>query len=163
MVLVAGGFVVGAAGAAWRQREVRADPWRKMRVEHEGIKGETTRTRLVFENPALAVQAVEVTRSPEAVPEVARVALRDGRELTVRYQNDTRPTALEGPDGARALLTYDGDKARVEFVGADRKTVGTKAVNVPAELRSSLRDRRAGGSDAPAHSALWKEWLDALV
>jgi hypothetical protein len=162
-VLLAGlGFAVGAVGAAWRQRDLRADPWRKMRVEHEGTERMTTRTRLVFENPALALQAVEVTRSPEAVPELARVVLRDGRELTVRYDKEARPSALEAPDGSRAAIGYEGDKARVDFFAPDRKELGTKAVTVPVQLRSLLNGARAELDAAPI-APPWEDWLELVV
>ena len=163
VLFVVAGFSAGAAGAAWRQRDERAQPWRKMHLDQEGAKGTTTRTRLVFENPALAVQALELTRTPDGSPELARVVLRDGRELTVRYQKDTRPTSLEAPDGSRAQITYDGAKAQVEFLAADRKPLGAKAVSVPGELRPALREPGAGGHDTAAHSELWKEWIDTLI
>jgi hypothetical protein len=151
LALVIVGFAAGAGGAAWQARETRAEPWRKMRVEHEGRKGNTTRTRVVFENPKLALQAVEVIRNPEGEPELARVALRDGEELTVRYEDDSRPTTLEGPDGSRATLSYGGAKARVTFLNAGGKELGDKVVLVPVELRSALR---LASRDANARGAV---------
>ena len=161
VLLVGLGFAVGAGVAAWRQRDLRAQPWRKLHVEHEGTQGITTRTRVVFENPALALQAVEVTRSPEGAPELARVVLKDGRELTARYDKDARPSALEAPDGSRAQIVYEGDKARVDFRSADRKELGTKRVSVPAELRGALRQARFEPTTAESGDLV--ERLAALV
>lgn len=163
VLFAAVGFGAGATGAAWQKRDARAEPWRRMRVEHEGVKGETTRTRVVFENPALALQAVELVRSPEGAPEVARVALRDGRELTARYEAGARPTSIEASDGSRATLAYEGGVARVELFGADKKSVGAKAVTFPAELSSALHAARAEPKEPAAHSALWDELARALV
>jgi hypothetical protein len=160
---LAAGFALGGAVSAWRQREARTDSWRKMHVEHEGIEGVTTRTRVVFENPKLALQAVEMTRSPEGSPELARVVQRDGSELTVRYQKDKRPSSLEARDGSRAVITYEGEKARVDFFGPDKKDLGTKVVTVPVELRSALRHARAGRDETGTPSELWERFVGSLI
>lgn len=145
LLLSALGFIGGAVGSAWRARERRADPWRKMRVEHEGTVGFTTRTRVIFENPKLPLQAVEVVRSPDGKPEVARVSLRAGEELTAVYEDETRPKTLEASDGSKAHFSYQGIKARVVFVASDGKELGDKTVTVPVELRSALRLSQSGG------------------
>ena len=162
-LLVLVGFAVGAVAAAWRQREVRADPWRKMRVEHEGARGEATRTRVVLENPQLALQAIEVSRSPQGLPEVARVALRDGTELSVRYGQDGRPSSLEASDGSRASMTYQGTTAVVGFASRDKKELGSKTVTLPIELRSALDDARDERGAPAAHSSLGDGWGGLLL
>jgi len=157
VLLATVGFGVGAGGSAWQTREQRADPWRKLHVEHQGVEGLATRTRVVFENPKLALQAVEVIRNPEGEPELARIALRGGAELTARYEDGERPTSLEGPDGSRAVLTYKGTKAKVAFFAADGRQVGSKSVRVPVELRSALRlarDARPNASTLDLREAL---------
>lgn len=161
--LVGAGFGGGALAAAWWQRDLRAEPWQKMHVEHEGTKGLTTRTRVIFENPKLSLQAVEVVKSPEGSPELARVVLRDGVELTLRYDKEARPSSLEAPDGSRAELSYEGSKARVDFASPDRKALGSRIVTLPVELRSALDDARDGQREAPAHSGLWPPWLGSLI
>lgn len=138
MLLALVGFFAGAGGSAWSTREQRAEPWRKMRVEHEGTKGQATRTRVVFENPKLALQAIEVIRDPDGKAETANIALQDGTALTASFE-DGRPASLEGPDGAKALFSFKGEKARVAFVDADGKEIGDKVVRVPVELLSALK------------------------
>lgn len=160
---MAAGFVGGALAAAWQQRDLRAEPWQKMRVEHEGTRGVTTRTRVVFENPKLSLQAVEVIKSPEGSPDLAHVVLRDGVELTLRYDKEARPSSLVAPDGSRAELFYEGSKARVDFSSPDRKALGSKAVTLPVELRSAFDDARDERLEAPAHSGLWLPWLGSLI
>ncbi|MEJ7730105.1 MAG: hypothetical protein WKG00_12900 [Polyangiaceae bacterium] len=162
-LLVLAGFAVGAAGAAWRQRELRAEPWRKMRVEQEGARGEATRTRVVLENPQLALQAIEVSRSPQGSPEVARVALRDATELSVRYGEDGRPSSLEAPDGSRASITYEDTRARVGFASRDKKELGSTTVSLPIELRSALDEARDERGAPPAHSSLRDVWGGLLL
>lgn len=122
-----------------------------MVVEHEGARGQATRTRIVFKNPKLPLQAVEVLRDADGAPELARVALVDGTELIGRYEEegDARPSLLEGPDGNKAHISYKGAKAKVTFIAEDGKHVGNKIVNIPVELQSSLRSARldlSGGS-----------------
>lgn len=132
------GVVLGAGVSAWLTRDTRAEPWRKLHVEHEGTKGATTRTRVVFENPKLPLQAIEVIRDPEGHPQRALIALRDGRELTAKFDDDL-PASLEGPDGSKALFSFKGTKARVAFFQADGDGVGDKVVTIPVELISALR------------------------
>ncbi len=163
VLLVAAGFAVGAVGSAWQTRQLRAQPWRKMKVEHEGLAGTTTRTRVVFSNPKLPIQAVEVTRSPDGKPELARVALRQGEELTVRYVEKARPSSLEGPDGSRALLGYRAAKARVAFLGPAGRKQGDKVLTVPAGLRSSLRLAQAAPPEGPTLAALWRGLWGSLI
>jgi hypothetical protein len=139
LLLAAVGFGAGAAGSAWQTRDARSAPWRKLRVEHQGRRGESTRTRVVFENPKLAIQAVEVVRDPDSTPEVGHVALREGEELTIRYDDEARPSAIQGPDGAVAELTYKGGKVHVSFVAPSKEPLGDKALAVPAELRGALK------------------------
>src|SRR5690606_23970492 len=113
------GFFASAGLSSWWARDQRAEPWRAMRVEHEGTEGTTMRTRVVFENPKLALQDVELTASPEGKPEIALVALRDGSQLTVRFGDDERPSAIEGGDGTRAELGYEGNRVEVRFLNDD--------------------------------------------
>jgi hypothetical protein len=162
LVLAMLGFVLGAGGSAWRTRSARAEPWSKMRVEHEGTDGVTTRTRVIFENPKLPLQAVEVVRNPQGAPEVARVALRDGTELTARYGQDGRPSSLTAPDGSEALFTYKGTMARVAFVAANGTTLGDKSLAVPAELRGALRLAQAEPPGDAFGTELWAR-LGALL
>ena len=72
------GFVAGALGAAGYKRSEASERWRAMRLEHEGVKGQSTRTKLIFDDPKLPLQGVEVLRTPEGVAERAHVAVRGG-------------------------------------------------------------------------------------
>lgn len=145
------GFAAGAAGSAWQTREARAEPWRKLRVEHQGLEGTATRTRVVFDNPKLPIQAIELSRSSEGTPEVARVSLGEGEELTIRYDDDARPASVEAADGSRANLSYAKKSAHVSFVGGEGQEVGGDDVTVPPELRPVLRLSRS--EEAPASEA----------
>lgn len=157
------GFALGAAGSAWQRRERYAAPWRKLRVEHQGVDGATTRTRVVFENPKLPLQAVEVVKSPEGAAELARVVLRDGQELTIRYGDDGAPTLLEGSDGARALLSYHDTRARVAFVAPNGKEVAAQVVRIPVELRSALGRARTGGRGGRVLGALADDAMGWII
>jgi hypothetical protein len=139
VLLLAVGFTAGAAGSAWVTRARRADPWRKLHVDQEGFEGTPTKTRVVFDNPNLPLQAVEVVRSADGQPVIGRVVLRDGQELTARYEGEARPASIEASDRSKALIGYGAKKARVDLFGANGKAVGTTAVTVPVELRSALR------------------------
>ena len=134
-----------------------------MHVEHDGTDGVATRTRVVFENPKLPLQAVEVVRNPQGTPEVARVALRDGTELTARYGQDGRPSSLTAPDGSTALFTYKGTMARVAFVATNGATVGDKSLTVPAELRGALRLAQAEQAGGTLAAELWARLGELLV
>jgi len=118
---------------------MRAKPWRKLRVEHKGIEGTTMTTRVIFDNPKVALSDVEVIRDPEGAPELAHVQVRAGSALTAQFDDASRPSSLEGSDGARALLSYKGTKATVTFVTASGKQAGQTTLRVPVELRSTLR------------------------
>lgn len=165
LALTAVGFAAGAFGSAWQTLELRAEPWRKLRVEHQGLDGASTRTRVVFENPELPLQAVELTRSPDGSPTAARVVLQSGEELTAGYQSKLRPSSLQGPDGTRALFAYKGDRARIAFVSPDGKRIGDEVLTVPAALRSPLHlAGRAVSSTRPSAVArLWELLADGLV
>ncbi len=139
LLLGALGFAGGGLGAAWVARDARSKPWRALRIEHAGVAGSTTRTRAIFDNPKLPLQGIEVIRNPEGAAELGRVEVRGGSELTVRYGDDERPSALEGPDGSEVLISYGGSQARVTFVAADDKVAGERVVRVPVALRSALR------------------------
>jgi hypothetical protein len=136
VVFLGVGFAVSAFASAYLTRESYAEPWRKMRVEHEGADDKPTRTRVVFENPKLAVQAVEVLRSAEGRPSLARVSLRDGEELTLTYGDDDRALTLTGPDGAYALFEFDSERghAHVTFFTPEGKEVATTRLMVPIQL-----------------------------
>lgn len=148
------GFFVGGLGSAWMTRNARAEPWRKIKVEHEGTDGVTTRTRLVFANPKLPLQAIEVIRSPEGKPQTAHVALKDGTALTAEFEKD-KPISLEGPKGRRALFSFKGEKARVAFFDAKGKEAGEKVVRVPVELLSALKLAAAAPVRDDERHAAW--------
>jgi hypothetical protein len=154
------GFFGGAAGSAWRTRVRRADPWRKMHVDHEGVAGTTTRTRVVFDNPSLPLQAVEVVRSPDGAPVVGRVVLRDGAELTARYEGEVRPTSVEAADRSRAHIVYEGKKAHIDYFDPSGRGAGSRVVTVPVELRSVLRIAAADRSllDTVAGALVGEAW-----
>lgn len=133
------GFALGAGGSAYRSRSDRAEPYRKMRVEHEGLSGAATRTRVLFQNPGLPLQAVELSRDREGLPTRGQVALRDGELIAVLYDGAKRPSGLEGADGVRAELAYEAERLRVSFTGAAGEQLGEHRVAVPAELRPALR------------------------
>ena len=63
LLLLVVGFAAGAGGSAWRARDLRAKPWRKILVEQEGTEGVTTRTRVIFGNKKVPLVGVEVTRT----------------------------------------------------------------------------------------------------
>ncbi len=132
------GFMAGAGGSAWLTRDHRAEPWRKLRVEQEGHNGASTRTRVVFENPKLPLQAIELFRSPEGRATRALVALRDGQELAVEFE-EGRPSAVEAADGKKALFSFKGQKARVAFFDSAGKQAGDRVVVVPVELLGALK------------------------
>lgn len=124
-------------GSAWWTRGQRAEPWREMRVEHEGVEGAASRTRVIFEDRDLPLQDVEVRRSGDGEPLSARLALGDGAQLEMRFE-DGQPVELTGGDGARATIAWSGNKATVVFTKADGTAAGEEGVLVPVELRSSL-------------------------
>jgi hypothetical protein len=138
LLVAAVGFFAAAGMSAWWARHQRAAPWRALRVEHEGLEGATMRTRVVFEDPKLSVQDVELTASPEGDPEMALVALRDGSQLTVRFGTDGRPSVVEEAGGTRAELGYRGNNVDITFLGAKGK-LAERVVRAPVELRSALR------------------------
>ncbi len=133
------GFALGAGGSAYRSRADRAEPYRKMRVEHEGQSGVATRTRVLFQNPGLPLQAVELSRDRRGMPTRGQVALRDGEILVVLYDGAKRPSGIEGADGVRAELAYEPSRLRVAFKGAGGEELGEHRVAVPAELLPALR------------------------
>ena len=147
LLLAIVGFAAGGMGSALYLRNLRAKPWRKIRVQHEGAGGATTKTRVVFDNPKVPLQGVEVIRSPEGKPDLARVEVRGASELTAGYSDDARPKSFEAQNGAKVLIGYKGGKARLTFLNADGKQVGDKVLRVPVELRSALKQ-------ASAHSGL---------
>lgn len=162
VVLVLLGFAVGAGGSAYQTRQLHAEPWREMRVEHEGTEGMATRTLVTFDNSKVALQSVEVTRDPNGNPELAHVLLRDGVELTARFESG-RPTSLEGPDGSRAAFAYKGSRARIAFLGPDGKKVGDKTLTVPVELRSALKLAQARSERPNVLARLWEALADGCI
>lgn len=132
------GFVGGGIVAAWVERDKRADPWRQLRVAHDGQSGVTTHTRIIFDNPKVALQGVGLVRSPSGEPETGTVEIRGGAELDVRFGDDRRPKSYRSPDGTEALLSYKGTQARVVFVAKGGKSLGDTTVHVPVLLRSAL-------------------------
>lgn len=157
--LAALGFIGGAAGSAVSARSQRAEPWRALRLEHRGSDGQTTRTRVTFDNAKLPLAGVEVIRRPDGTPELARIEVRGGLELTAQYDEDVRPISLEGPDGAHALYGYKGNKVRVAFIAADGKEMGDKVLEVPVALTSALRLAALDG----AARSLWDDITGAFV
>ena len=151
------GFLFGAMGSAWMTRDQRAAPWRKIKVEHEGKSGSPTRTRLLFANPKLPLQAIEVYRNEDGKPDRALIALRDGKELIARFE-DGRPTALEGPTGSKALFSFKGEKARVAFFSAKGKEVGDKVVRVPVGLQPALKLAALVPAASPARNRRHASW-----
>ena len=136
--MLAVGFAAGAGGSAWQTREHRAEPWRGLRVEHQGGEGVTTRTRVVFDDPERPIQGVEVLVGPDGQPQQAHVQL-PGAELSVGYEAaDERPAWIEGPDGGRALFSYKGSKVWVGFRDEAGTQVAEVTFTVPVELRSAL-------------------------
>lgn len=158
-MLVAAGFSIGAFGSAWRARESYAEPWAKMRVEHEGVAGKPMHTRVVFENPKLAVQAVDLSSTAEGVASSARVALREGEELVMTYDEKGRPATLTSPDGASAHFAYESDKTRVTLYAPDGSEIGSKRLTMPALLTASAtagepRDGRLAEAATRAWSSI---------
>lgn len=143
------GFVGGGIVAAWVERDKRTDPWRQLRVDHEGQRGVTTRTRIIFDNPKVALQGVGVVRSPAGVPETGTLEIRGGAELDVRFGEDGRPTSYRSPDGAEALVSYKGTQARVIFTAKGGKPLGDTTVSVPVLLRSALQMAASTVPDEP--------------
>jgi len=166
LVLNALGFFGGAFGSAYYWRDHRAEPWRKLEVEHEGVKGEPTRTRVVFKNPALPIQAIELDRARDGAPQSANITLKDGTEIAAHYEDDHRPTTLVGGDGARAKLVYDKTGAKVTLFGADGAELGSKEVHSPGSLSKSLAsasNEAADDSGTPSKLAalfVGEAWAD---
>lgn len=163
LLLAAAGFVAGGAGSAWQTRSARVEPWRKLTVEHEGIEGTATHTRLVFPSPKLPLQAVDLARSPRGAPGLGHVVLRDGTELTVRFGEDGRPASLTAPDGSQALFTYKGEKARVTFLGPTGAAQGDKSLTVPAALLKPLKLARAPVRSETGIGEAWASVAKLLV
>ena len=151
------GFALGAFGAAWNARNQRAEPWRSMHVEHEGGTGAPTRTRIIFADPKLPLQAVEVQRSSKGKPKRAHVDLVSGEVLTINYgdEKSPRPSAVEGANGGRASISYKSSKATVTIAAPDGTELGKKSVRIPPELRAALRVAVADRSTPSALAQLW--------
>jgi len=130
------GFVGGAMGSAWWTRSQRTEPWRELQVDHEGLDGAPSRTRIIFEDRDLPLQDVEVRRRADGQPISARFALEDGGQVQMRF-DDGQPSEVTGGDGDRATITWSGTRATVTFRGQDGKTTEEKVL-VPVELRPSL-------------------------
>src|SRR5512138_3206976 len=100
------GFAAGAFGSAWRTYQAYREPWQKLRIEHEGVKGKPGHTRVVVENPKMPVQVLELSSNGEGVPTGARITLREGEELVMTFDDQGRAASLTGPDGAVARYAY---------------------------------------------------------
>ncbi|HHH27835.1 MAG TPA: hypothetical protein ENK57_05760 [Polyangiaceae bacterium] len=141
------GFVGGGIVAAWVERDKRADPWRQLRVDHEGQSGTTTHTRVIFDNPKVALQGVGVVRAPSGAPETGTVEIRGGAELDVRFGDDGRPKSYRSPSGTEARLAYKGTQARVVFLAKGGKALADTTVAVPVLLRTALEMAALGPED----------------
>lgn len=137
VLLVGAGFAAGGLVSAWQTSRAYAEPWQKMRVEQQGVKGKPSHTRVVFENPKLALQAIDLSATAEGAPTLARVSLRDGDELTLTYDEKSRPSSLTAPDGAVARFAYEGDSTRISFFSREGTLVGSKRMTVPVQLLAS--------------------------
>ncbi len=156
-VLALFGFVAGALGAAAYKRNQASERWRALRVEHVGVKGQSTRTRLIFDDAKLPVQAVDVLRSPEGVAERAHVAVRGGVELTVFYERGRQPSSLRSDDGTKAVFTYKGNRARVVLLGVDGRELGNQVVHVPVAHRAPLRLARRTAVPSRRQPSWWQQ------
>lgn len=144
-VLFAGvGFGVGAFASAYVSYDDYASPWRKLRVEHEGLRGEAGRTRVIIQNPKMPVQAVDVTTTAAGLPASARVSLKNGQELEMTFDEKGRATSLTGPDGAVARYTFDAGMMRVAFFGADGAPTGVRKITIPTPLLTTRADAAPG-------------------
>jgi hypothetical protein len=135
VVLTALGFAAGAGGTAWRARDMRAEPWRKLQLEHRGRA--STRTRVVFDDARRPLASVELQRR-DGVPIAATIETRGGEPLTARFDDDKRPSALVAADGSDVQLRYGGTNVRVTFHAADGSAQGETVLRAPVELRSAL-------------------------
>jgi len=130
-----------------------------MHVEHQGGKGATTRTRVVFDGPKRPIQGVEVVVGPDGTPQQAHVQL-PGAELSVGYAGARRPAWLEGPDGGRALFSYKGGKVWIGFRTKGGRQTAEVVLSVPLALRSSLSVARVHPSSGSRVAALWDALMD---
>ena len=147
VLMASAGFAIGALASAWQTRAGYAEPWHKMHVQHEGASGKPSRTRVIFDNPKLPLQAIELMRTADGAPSLAHISLREGEELTMEYDEKARPSSLTGPDGARARFQYEGDRTRVTFFSTDGTEVGTKRMTVPIQLLASAETASAGSPE----------------
>lgn len=158
------GFFGAAFVSAWMARAGYAEPWRKLRIEQQGIPGKPQKTRVVFSSPALVLQTVEVLRDGEGAPREARAWLRDGEEIAVRYDAEGRPHELEGPDGARARLDYEGKKMVVTFFSAAGAELGARRMTPPLELDVATKTARAStGVDVEKLAGVLRDLGDRMV
>lgn len=158
VVLAATGFFMGGLGSAWKAQDDYAEPWRKMRVEHEGVPGKPNHTRIVFENPKLAIQAVDLDATGEGVATLARIALREGEELSMTFDEKGRAASLTAPDGAVARFAYEGDRTRVTFFGADGTEVGSKRISVPIQLLAEASSPASNDGARSVETRLAHAW-----
>ena len=164
LLLAAVGFAAGGLGSAGLARSTYAEPWQKLRLERTGIDGKPSHTRVVFQNPKLALQAIEVATTAEGAPSSGRVTLREGDELTVDYDEKARPSALTAPDGTVARIAYEGDRTRVTFFAADGAQLATGRFKVPAQL---VVDASTGEGASSPHdtrlATIWERATSSLV
>ncbi|MCA9622036.1 MAG: hypothetical protein KC731_23595, partial [Myxococcales bacterium] len=133
------GFVGGAVGSSWWSLDAAAKRWRKIRVEHQGVDGMTTRTKVIFDDAKVAVVGVELIRDPEGRAERAHVDVRGGAPVSLTMDERGVPIEVEGQDGSRALLTYSGTKVRATFSDTKGKALGDEVMSIPAPLRSPMK------------------------
>lgn len=128
------GFTLGSFGGAWTTYEDYASPWRKMRVEHEGLEGSPGHTRVIIQNPKMPVQAIDLSTSADGVPTIARVSLKNGQELEMTFDEKGRAASLTGPDGIVARFGFESDRMRVAFFAADGSAAGIRKITIPRAL-----------------------------
>jgi hypothetical protein len=133
-VFTVAGFAAGAFVSAWQAFQSYADPWRKMHVEHEGVAGVPSHTRVVIDNPKMGVQAIDLTTNADGSRGLARISLRDGEELTMTFDEKGRPAALMAPDGTVARFTIQSSGTRVAFYSGDGTELASKRLVVPVQL-----------------------------
>ncbi len=143
------GFTATAFGSAWLTYQNFAAPWRKLHVEHQGVRGKPSHTRIVVENPKVAVQAVDLASTSDGASSLARITLKNGDELTMTFDGNGRPASITGPDGSVARLAYAGGQTRVTFYSDDGSEVGSKRITVPALIAADAIAIEASPAAAP--------------
>lgn len=140
------GFAAGSFASAWSTYEDYASPWRKMRVEHEGLDGAPGHTRVIIQNPKMPVQAIDLSTNSAGVPTTAKVSLKNGQELELTFDEKGRAASLSGPDGVVARFGFEADRMRVAFFAADGTSAGVRKITIPSPLVTARDGATAGRS-----------------